>query len=106
MNKRKLALLISLLILLLCAISMLLLSMCGSNNKKEKTIPIQYTIEDDFYLMEEPGYPDNYILNRNPSDKWDEDEVSEWFLFPDEKVLKQVEDENNNLVRKILEGAP
>ena len=104
MNKKKVTLLLSLFILLLCCISMLLLSMC--NNKKEKIIPIQYTIEDDFYLMQEPGYPKDYILNRTPSDTWGEDEVTEWFLFPDENVLKQVEDENNKLVRNILEGAP
>ena len=91
-------------LLLLCII--LLIAMAGK--KKEPAVVPGTVLEltEPLVIPDGPELPKDYTASRTPKDKWNEEDVQEWFTIPTQKEIDSLSKANDNLINEITGAAP
>jgi len=77
------------------------------HNKKNKKIE-----EKEIVLTEEALIPDgseihrDYSISRQTKDKWEDEQIEEWFVTPGQKDIDSLEKANDSIVSEIIGAAP
>ena len=107
---KTLALCLVLVFMTLCALIILAFQMQSSSDKKAKK---KYngeqrtlTLDTPLFVPEGPAVPNEYITSHKSGEKWSENQIDEWFTFPDETELNRLDSFNNKIVSDIIEAAP
>lgn len=74
--------------------------------KKFYAQPVRYSINEAPFLPLEPGLQDAYIYANDTASFWTKEACEVWFTAPDGKLLEQLENSNDMMVKRILESAP
>ncbi len=77
-----------------------------SSKKKSAAPPVQYSMDEEPLLPAEPGFQDSYIYANALVPYWTQEEGAKWFTPPEGKLLEQLKDSNDLLIRRILESVP
>lgn len=105
MDKKKIILFSSIIVLSLC-VAFILVSILSNNNKTDSLSPVQYLLDTEPMLPKKPGYDDEYIYSQIPSKSWTQEQIDGWFTRPEGENLDQLKLSNDQVVRRILEAAP
>ena len=94
-------------IAIMCCFFFILIIFSMQADKKQSDLPIvSYELKYPIELPAEPGYTLEYKFSRKPQDKWEREEVVEYFTIPEGKNLDRLSSANEKLILDILEAAP
>lgn len=105
MDKKRINLLLLLACVTLC-LAFVVVTIFVESNKSTDFPPLQYVLDTNALLPDEPGYSDEYIYSQIPSESWTPTQIDEWFIRPEGQNLDQLKTANDQVIRKILEVAP
>lgn len=91
----------------LLIIILLLFLFTKSDDKVQSSQSIQnIELEHELVLPLEPTSTKDYYIDRENKDKWDTDEIDQWFTKPQGELLDDLEYQNDMMIQDILEAAP
>lgn len=96
------------LVIILILLSLLIFTSPDTKGKKKtkSTNELVVPLHDNLILPEEPGFPAEFQFYRERRSTWTREEAEEWFVAPDEVMLENLENANNNVISDILGAAP
>lgn len=113
LSERKVKTLVVCLVLVfmtLCALVVLAFQTPSKSDKKKrgKHSPEQRTLvlETPIFIPEGPAVPNEYITSNKSGEKWSENQIDEWFTFPNEAEISRLDSFNSGIVNDIIEAAP
>lgn len=99
--------LITIILIVVFFIIGLVVLLIQTSTKKEKIVQkIEFTADSPIMIPDTPNVEKDYYQYRTTPEKWSREELEKNFTFPDEKTMKQLEKENDNLVNDITGVAP
>ena len=91
---------------MVCSICLILIFEINTPEIEQEVPAISYELLYPIELPEEPGYELEYKFSREPHQKWDREDVFEYFTIPEGENLDRLTAENEKLILDILEAAP
>lgn len=77
------------------------------NNKHQEVENIPaIELEHELILPIEPDSLKDYYIDREIKDKWDSEEIDEWFTKPQGELFDDLQYQNDRMIQDILEAAP
>lgn len=65
-----------------------------------------FDLDQDLLPPAEPLFNEDYYVNREQKEQWNDDEIAEWFTIPNEYMIEKLHEDNRRLVQKIMEVSP
>lgn len=109
LSERKVKTLVVCLVLVfmtLCALVILAFQMSSRSGKKSQGEQRALVLETPIFVPEGPAVPNEYITSNKSGEKWSENQIDEWFTFPNEAEINRLDSFNNGIVNEIIEAAP
>lgn len=94
------------LVLVIILFSTVLILFRPKTTKDGALVTINPDITQPFVLPKEPSMNEEYYLSRPKNRVWDEEEAEKWFTIPDSAMMNQLENDNNRLIKNLLEASP
>ena len=101
-KKLALGIIIGLALLLL----ILIIGAVASGKKESVPNKISHNQEDPFMLPQNTSVTEDYYFSRTTGEKWDEEQVDQWFTIPGTATVEELGRDNDTLVQEILGAAP
>ena len=101
-KKLALGIIIGLALLLL----ILIIGMVASGKKETVPSKISHNQEDPFMLPQNTTVTEDYYYSRTTGEKWDDEQVNQWFTIPGTATVEELGRDNDVLVQEILGAAP
>ncbi len=101
-KKVALGIIIGLALLLL----ILIIGMLASGKKTSIPSTLSHNQEDPFMLPQNTTVTEDYYYSRTTGEKWDEEQVNQWFTIPGTATVEELGRDNDVLVQEILGAAP
>ena len=92
--------------ILLVLIIILIFILCSSPKEKELLPKVNYEITDYLYSPTSPEISSDYMFSRTPKKSWTEEEANNYITLPTEKMLDDLQNANDKLIKDILEASP
>lgn len=93
-------------ILMLFMLGLIILLIQTSRKPEVVQQKTEFTANAPVMIPDEPNVEKNYYQYRKTPEKWSQKDLEDWFTYPDEKTMNQLEKVNNNLVNDITGVAP
>lgn len=80
----------------------------AASGRSKKSIPdtISHNQEDPFMLPQNTTVTEDYYFSRTTGEKWDQEQVDQWFTIPGTATVEELGRDNDTLVQEILGAAP
>ena len=101
-KKLALGIIIGLALLLL----ILIIGMVASGKKESIPSKVSNNHEDPFMLPQNTTVTEDYYFSRTTGEKWDQEQVDQWFTIPGTATVEELGRDNDTLVQEILGAAP
>ena len=101
-KKLALGIIIGLALLLL----ILIIGMVASGKKESISSKVSNNHEDPFMLPQNTTVTEDYYFSRTTGEKWDQEQVDQWFTIPGTATVEELGRDNDTLVQEILGAAP
>ena len=92
--------------ILLVLIIILILFLCSSPKEKNLLPKVNYEVTDYLYSPTSPEISSDYMFSRTPKNSWTEEEANNYITLPTEKMLDDLQNANDKLIKDILEASP
>ena len=109
LSERKVKTLVVCLVLVfmtLCALVILAFQMSSRSGKKSQGEQRALVLETPIFVPEGSAVPNEYSTSNKSGEKWSENQIDEWFTFPNEAEINRLDSFNNGIVNDIIEAAP
>lgn len=66
----------------------------------------QFVQVENFINPQSKTFTQNYYFSRDLRQKWNEQELNEWFTVPNEENIKSLSESNDKIINNIIGAAP
>ena len=101
------AILAILIFFILSATILLLVNSAKGRKKPQRQLPpVEFTKDEEFIPPQSSTFTEDYYFSRTTGEKWDQEQVDQWFTIPGTATVEELGRDNDTLVQEILGAAP
>ena len=105
-NKKRTLVLCAILVFMTVSAIVILSRTMPVPGKEKKKAQRTLVLDESLVPPKGPEIPDGYITARTTKDKWDDEEIKEWFTEPDKAELDNLASSNDRIIEDIIGAAP